>query len=285
MPASSDPPAGGERVSDRARPAGQSAALGRLFAALALALAATAHAEAPRVCDAPPELLRFSRTLSHLGQRLAAHRPLSIVALGSSSTSGAGTSSPEHAYPARLAAWLSARFPGQRLTVENRGVPGAELEEMVAQLDQVLARGTPDLVVWQLGTNALLHHRAPLSLEPRLEHELDRLRKAGADVVLVGPQFAPAVRDSPDRDALLASLRAAAEASGVDLFPRYQVMRGWALARPDWDAFLAPDALHMNDWGADCLARLLARAIADAASPEEPRRPPAGPFSASPPGP
>jgi hypothetical protein len=79
------------------------------------------------------------------------------------------------------------------------------------------------------------------------------------------------VRDSPQRDAWLAALADAAETAQVDLFPRYQVMHGWALAHTPFQAFLAKDELHMNDWGADCVARLLADAIAEAAQPARPK--------------
>jgi hypothetical protein len=44
---------------------------------------------------------------------LRAGRPLTVVAFGSSSTEGAGASTPDHAYPARLEALLRAALPGR----------------------------------------------------------------------------------------------------------------------------------------------------------------------------
>jgi len=61
----------------------------------------------------------------------------------------------------------------------------------------------------------------------------------------------------------------AAEATkrGVDLFPRFAVMRDWHEAQAiPFEAFLSPDLLHMNDWGYACLAKLLGAAMADAAT-------------------
>ena len=45
--------------------------------------------------------------------RLDPGRPLTIVALGSSSTEGAGASGPQASYPARLEALLRAALPGR----------------------------------------------------------------------------------------------------------------------------------------------------------------------------
>ena len=65
-------------------------ALGSLLA-VAPTPAAT-DASAPR-CDAPADLTRLDLPLRRTARRLAAHRFVVIVALGSSSTAGAGASS------------------------------------------------------------------------------------------------------------------------------------------------------------------------------------------------
>ena len=51
----------------------------------------------------------------------------------------------------------------------------------------------PDVVLWQVGTNAVLRDN-PLGPVDRLMHEgLGRMKALGADVVLIDPQFAPKV--------------------------------------------------------------------------------------------
>src|ERR1700684_303606 len=76
-------------------------------------------------CKAPPEFVRLDQPLRHTARRLAADEPLTIVAIGSSSTWGAGASSPAASYPSRLAAELGKRLPRDDVTVLNRGVnPG-----------------------------------------------------------------------------------------------------------------------------------------------------------------
>jgi lysophospholipase L1-like esterase len=80
--------------------------------------------------------------------------------LGSSSTYGAGASSPAAAYPNRLAQELARRFPGQEFTMLNRGVNGEEITDMVSRLDTAVLAEHPDLVLWQVGTNSVLRNLA-----------------------------------------------------------------------------------------------------------------------------
>src|ERR1700757_256653 len=86
---------------------------GLLAGALAFAVAPTPEATGARVprCVAPPDLTRLVLPLTRTARRLAAHRLVMIVALGSSSTAGAGASSAEATYPSRLMAELARRFP------------------------------------------------------------------------------------------------------------------------------------------------------------------------------
>jgi hypothetical protein len=53
----------------------------------------------------------------------------------------------------------------------------------------------------------------------------------------------------------------------LTLFRRFAVMRYWHnVEHIPFEAFLDPDSLHMNDWGYDCMARLLANAIVRAST-------------------
>src|SRR5262245_23925601 len=64
---------------------------------------AAAATAAPKVeCTAPSELTRLDYAFKRVPQKIAAGQPIKIVAIGSSSTAGAGASSPAMTYPARL---------------------------------------------------------------------------------------------------------------------------------------------------------------------------------------
>ncbi len=63
-------------------------------------------------CAVLADMARFDQPLARTARSLAAGQPIKIVAIGSSSTSGAGASSPAASYPSRLAVELARRFPG-----------------------------------------------------------------------------------------------------------------------------------------------------------------------------
>ena len=55
-------------------------------------------------------------------------------------------------------------------------------------------------------------------------------------------------------------------ATNVDLFERFAVMRYWRLTEDiPFSTFISPDELHMNDWSYGCIAKLMAGAIHEAA--------------------
>jgi hypothetical protein len=100
-----------------------------------------------------------------------------------------------------------------------------------------------------------------------LRDGLKRLREAGPDVVLINPQYAPKVIAKPDVERMITLIDATAKETNVDVFERFAVMRHWRQTenRP-FSLFISKDELHMNDWSYGCLAKLLAKSIAEAAT-------------------
>ena len=265
-----------------------SRAVGVALAAAALALPVPAHAQmsaargiapafappaaapqqsTPFACIAPADVARFNYPLRHTGRRLASGAPLTIVAIGSSSTAGAGASSPAASYPSRLAVELKQRLPTHDITVLNRGVNGEETENMMARFATDVTAAHPDLVLWQVGTNSVLRDY-PLKPHSVLLHEgIEELKAAGADVVIIDMQFAPRVIAKPETQGMEGQIALAAKEESVDLFRRFELMRNWHdVQRIPFDAFVSSDELHMNDWSYACVAKLLAAAITEAAT-------------------
>jgi lysophospholipase L1-like esterase len=216
-------------------------------------------------CPASRELARLGQPLRHVAPLLAAGAPVKIVALGSSSTAGAGASSPAASYPSRLAIELAQHFPLVEFTVLNRGVNGEEAAEMLARLEASVIAEKPDLVLWQVGTNAVLRDQ-PLPPAQSLIHQgLARLKATGADVILIDPQFAPKVIAKAEVKGMVKLIATAAKQHSVNLFQRFAVMRRWrereGLA---FETFVSSDQLHMNDWSYACVAKVLGAAIAEA---------------------
>jgi len=230
--------------------------------------APAAPVAAPQLaCAAPAEFSRFDRPLLRTMRQLASGEPLTIVAIGSSSTAGAGASSPAASYPSRLAVELRQRFPGHDITVLNRGINGEETDQMMARFAADVMTAHPQLVLWQVGTNSVLRDRSLEDHAAQLHQGIEELKAANADVVLIDPQFAPVVNVKSETPDMVEQIALAAKEDNVDLFRRFAVMRNWYevqhLAFAD---FISPDQLHMNDWSYACWAKLLGGAIADAAT-------------------
>jgi acyl-CoA thioesterase I len=240
-------------------------AISALPVAASIAPAQAQQAAAAPACTAPAELTKLGQALAHTARRLAAGEPITIVAVGSSSTAGAGASSPAKAYPARLEADLRARFPGIPIRVLNRGVNGEEATQMVARFETSVLAEHPDLVLWQVGTNAVLQDHMT-GEAPLIKEGIQRLKAAGTDIVLIDPQYAPKVITKPDAERMVALIGAETKTGNIGLFRRFAIMRHWhELEGASFEALFSPDGLHMNDWSYGCIARLLGIAIADAA--------------------
>jgi lysophospholipase L1-like esterase len=198
-------------------------------------------------------------SLPHVASKLAAGQPVVIVAFGSSSTTGYGTTSPEFNYPNRLAAQLRRHYPTVDITVVNSGHGGDDAPEMMKRLQTAVLDLKPDLVIWQVGTNAVLRNLDPADTAKLVGEGVTQIQAAGADVVLVDPQYSPQVYQRADSaNQMVKLLGKVAELRHIGIFPRFQVMREWheQQALPI-DSFVIADGLHMNDWGYACFAQLL----------------------------
>jgi hypothetical protein len=218
-------------------------------------------------CDPHLDHVRFANPLTRVAQKLVGGEPITIVAVGSSSTAGAGASSPSMNYPSRLQEDLRQRLKGHSITVLNRGVGGEEIGDMLKRFDSAVVAAKPDLVLWQLGTNSVIRNHPLADHGAAIRVGLDKARAIGADVVLIDPQFAPKVISKPEAAQMVALIALTAKQQDVDLFPRYEVMRRWyEIDRLAFSTFVSGDGLHMNDWSYACLAKGLGLAISEAAT-------------------
>jgi lysophospholipase L1-like esterase len=198
-------------------------------------------------------------SLPHVASKLAAGQPVVIVAFGSSSTVGYGTSSPEFTYPNRLAAQLRRQYPTADITVVTRGKGGDDAPEMMKRLQAEVIDVHPDLVIWQVGTNAVLRNLDPAETAKLVEEGVARIQASGADVVLVDPQYSPRITERAESASRIVTLLGRIAAlRHVGIFPRFEVMRDWHEKQAiPIDSFVIADGLHMNDWGYACFAQLL----------------------------
>lgn len=217
-------------------------------------------------CVAPLEAQGLEHAPAHFRERIAQGKPLKIVAIGSSSTSGAGASSSAATYPARLEVELKAQLPGLPITVLNKGVGGEEAPQMVARFEADVLEEAPDLVLWQVGSNSVLRdHPAPGEV---IRQGVERLKDSGTEVILINPQYAPKILAKPGAAQSVDVITATARDAEVGLFNRFAAMRYWSeVEKLPFDQFVTADGLHMNDWGYACTAKLIANAILDGTRP------------------
>jgi lysophospholipase L1-like esterase len=230
--------------------------------ALTAGVAIADNAE-PSACAAPTALIRIEPALAHAAARIEQTKALTIVAVGSSSTQGSGASAPKFSYPSRLEADLKKRLPGIEIRVINRGKGGEDAAEELERLGRDVIAEHPDLVIWQVGTNAVLRRDDLEMDEVLLRRGVSLLKHSGADVVLMDMQYAPRIVERRSHAVMEQLIAEIAHHTGVGLFRRFALMQYWRGAQqPESAPMIGADGLHMTDVGYGCLAASLAEALA-----------------------
>jgi len=198
-------------------------------------------------------------SLPHVASKLVAGQPVVIIAFGSSSTAGYGATSPDFNYPNRLAAQLRRQYPTADISVVNAGKGGEDAPEMMKRLQTAVIDMHPDMVIWQVGTNAVLRNLDPGETAKLVEEGIARIQAAGADVVLIDPQYSPRINEHAESAGkMMTLLNKTAELRKVGIFPRFAVMKDWHERQAiPIENFVIADGLHMSDWGYACFAQLL----------------------------
>lgn len=251
-----------------------------VMAGLALALSAFAAgatqpasvqpgaAQGPAPCLVGADLRGFAQDLPNARAAIAAGQPITIVAIGSSSTQGLGASSEERTYPAVLQDELSRLLGGHEIKVVNAGVGSNSAHQMYLRLDQDVVAEEPKLVIWQTGVMDAIHDIGIDRFKRILRKGIAKMREAGIDVVLMDHQPLPrSDRYALYRDYMMA-LRAVAVETNTPVFRRFDVMNQLIEAgRLRQEEIFSTDASHTVDGGYFCTGANLARSIADKLSP------------------
>jgi lysophospholipase L1-like esterase len=221
----------------------------------------------------------FAHRLIHFAQSLARGRA-KIVAIGSSTTAGDGKIKP---YPERLLSLLQARYPKGRITMVNQGVGGQEAPIELERFDTDVIAEKPDLVIWQVGTNAVWQRPDNIPPPPSFEETCRAIRdglvklrgETQADVILMDLQYVPAVLTPAKKDRAMAMVRDISELAreaGVNVFRRFAFMKGLhQVEQVSFDRMVDPNdehRLHDSDWATERVAWAVKLAIVDAVEKE-----------------
>jgi hypothetical protein len=199
----------------------------------------------------------FEHALTRFAQSLTRGQA-KIVAIGSSTTAGRGNITP---YPGRLLSMLQNDYPKANIAMVNKGKGGEEAPAEYQRFDTDVIAGNPNLVIWQVGTNAIWQR--PDQNPPSFDQTTDAIRdglarlrnETQADIVLMDLQYVPAVLTPAKKDRAVAMVEAIGELArdaGVNVFRRFAFMKGlYEVEQVSFDRMVDPaddDRLHDSDW-------------------------------------
>jgi len=235
------------------------AALGCLT--MILAMAGGARAE-PDDCTTPPEMTQTDAKLPHLAERLKAHQPATIVAIGGASTIGQAAGSPDLSYPHRLEQDLAQDFPDSPITVINKGVPRQTAKQMYERFATDVFAEDPVMVVWEVGINDAVRGTDLDDFAATLQSGVEELKNRAIDTILVDMQFSRSSATVINFDGYLNALHRVGDLAEVYVFPRFAMMRYWSEQKVfNFDDVAAEDRAKLAARVYDCLGRKLAETI------------------------
>jgi hypothetical protein len=222
--------------------------------------------EAPPSCEVPDYLLASESALPKVEDAVKNRRSLDILVVGSrSSTIGPTTNSSDAAaYPGRLQAALKEKLPtvAVNLSVEIQAKKTAE--EVASGLSKLMEGKKPILVIWQTGTVDAVRSVDPEDFRAAVDDGVVALQEAGADVVLMNPQYSPRTETMISVPPYLDNMRVVAQQHEVPLFDRFAIMRHWAESG-EFDLFSAFHGVELAKRVHNCIGLALSQFIIDAA--------------------
>ena len=181
-----------------------------------------------RECPVPERFYTFEPLLTKTGKALSGRREVVIAALGGASTTGAAAGGLELAWPARLASALAEKFPSARARVVNLAVGRQTAKQGDERLERDVLPLKPTLVIWETGTMEAVRRSDIEEFRETIQAGIDKVRAAGAEIVLMNMQFSRATDAVIHFEPYLAAMRELADANDVPLFHRHGIMRHWA---------------------------------------------------------
>jgi len=217
-------------------------------------------AQQPKACDVPDALIATDNLLSRVALVARDRKKLDIVVFGTGSSVLPGQNGPANAYPARLQAALRERLPKIEVNVVSAIKTGHSAGDMVKELDTILSKDQPGLVIWQTGTYDAIHGLQVDEFHIEITDGLEKLKAAGVDAVLVNMQYSPRTETMIALDAYADAMRLAAREQGVPLFDRLALMRHWNDIGA-FDLYASVKDPAMAQQVHDCLGRALATLV------------------------
>jgi hypothetical protein len=233
---------------------------------------ALAEDAAQPACEMPADMLPTENVLQKASEQVKSSKQFDITVVGSGSSTLAGPDGASAAYPARLQHYLGQKLPGVTVRVATDLHMRQPAEDVAPGLGKLVKDGKPSLVIWQTGTVDANRSIDPDDFRNALGEGIGALKSAGADVVLMNPQYNPRMETVISLTTYLDNIRVAATERDVPVFDRFGIMRQWSDAG-DFDFSVTTRSQVLARSVHDCIGRALADFVVAAAhlGPEEPK--------------
>jgi lysophospholipase L1-like esterase len=243
--------------------------LAGLFTAVSTRAEDAPAAAAAPACEVPDYLLSSESALPKVAEAIKAGKALNILVLGSRSSTinVSGGAAEAAAYPGQMQAALKEKLPSTAVNVSVEIQAKKTAEEVAAGLPKLLESKKPTLVVWQTGTVDAMRSVDPDDFRSAVSEGVVALQDAGADVILLNPQYSPRTETMISAPPYLDNLRVVAQEHDVPLFDRFAIMRNWSESG-DFDLFSAVHGAELAKRVHSCLGRALSEFIMAAAHPK-----------------
>ena len=208
-------------------------------------------------CRVPGSKLYALAQLKAVRAALDEKRPLKVLALGPSGTSGVGSGSGSATYPSRLEEELQKRFSGVDVVVEHRSLPGDITADAIERFTVLVTEIEPNLVVWQVGTDDALAKADVEAFTGALAEILQWLNQHDIDAVLVEPPYSLALVSDEHYTALRAAIRNSARQNGVPVVLRFEALQYFSQQRSE----AARSQFGLSELGYRCMAEHVALTI------------------------
>ena len=181
------------------------------------------HEPAPGACAASDAFTTPEEPLDRVAAAIAAGGPVNILAVGSATTVGDQLGADRNsAFPFRMVEALHAALPKVPFALTLRGGKGMTAEDMLPLLQAALTAKHYQLVLWQTGTVEAVRGVRPDGMVAALQEGIEHARDAGADVVLIDPQFSRFLRANADLDPYQAALQQVSAMPDVGTVPPFR---------------------------------------------------------------
>jgi hypothetical protein len=211
-----------------------------------------------RDCQVPNDAVIRESPLPSVAEALQNRKSIRILAIGASPT--AGRRGRRGGYTEQIEDILEKAVKGLDVTTVNRGVSGELAADAARRIKTEVALTSPDLVLWQVGTNDALSYVPIDVLRDTIVETIRWLKAHKVDVVLVGLQFVHREAQDDNYRSVREMIRSIGEQEKVVVVRRSEAMRLIGQATGSGGG-LFPEEFAKTDAGYACLAEYVARAI------------------------